>query len=34
VVGIVCISMLPILWGYLINRYARTPATKADGVVK
>jgi membrane-associated protein len=34
VVAIVCISMLPILWGYLINRYARTPAAKADGVVK
>jgi membrane-associated protein len=35
VVAIVCISMLPILWGYLINRYARTPAaTKIDGVVK
>lgn len=35
VVGIVCISMLPILWGYLINRYARPPAaTKIDGVVK
>jgi membrane-associated protein len=31
VVGIVCISMLPIAWGYLINRMSRTPATTANG---
>jgi membrane-associated protein len=28
VVAIVGISVLPILWGYLINRYARTPTAK------
>jgi membrane-associated protein len=34
VVGIVFVSVLPILWGYLINRYARPPAAKIDGVVE
>jgi membrane-associated protein len=34
VVGIVCISLLPILWGYLIKRFARTPAASADTLVK
>jgi len=31
VIAIVGISVLPILWGYLINRYARTPVAKIDG---
>jgi membrane-associated protein len=31
VVGIICISMLPILWGYLINRLSRAPATTVNG---
>ncbi|MEX2317343.1 MAG: DedA family protein [Pirellulales bacterium] len=30
VVGIICISMLPILWGYLINRLSRPPAAKVN----
>jgi membrane-associated protein len=35
VVGIVLISMLPILWGYLINRFSRTQAAaKADAKVE
>jgi membrane-associated protein len=29
VVGIVFISLLPILWGYLISRLSRSPAAKA-----
>jgi membrane-associated protein len=34
VVGIVCISMLPILWGYLIARLERRRAAKATVDVK
>jgi membrane-associated protein len=30
VVGIVCISLLPILWGYLIARVERRRAAKAE----
>jgi membrane-associated protein len=30
VVGIVFISVLPIAWGYLINRFTRTPAAKVE----
>jgi membrane-associated protein len=32
VIAIIAISLLPIVWGYLISRFARTPAAKADNI--
>jgi membrane-associated protein len=34
IIAIVGISVLPILWGYLINRFAKTAAVEIDGGVK
>jgi membrane-associated protein len=34
VIAIIGISVLPIVWGYLINRFARTPTTKIDSGIE